>query len=341
MIKNVFPTASKKVLTLVKDLRDQPNVLFTFDVEGLPPKEDIFNNSALLCLRKTLDLLESVDFKGIFFITASAAEQIRKYPDLVKRLSSHEIGYHSSSHSVKPRIIEYTDVASYEEAVAISLERETSHINPETGQIEGSGGILALRETFPGNDIVCFRAPFLGWSPPHLEALKKLGIKFDFSSSISEHPVFFRGTTFYPCPIPIDDCIEATFVRREPGEVFPKPISSVLLRREVTVLLMHPPALLVKNPCAGQDKYEIAGNVRIKFVISLLKLLFNRIRFLQKINLVEVTSSLSQNWQSLHVESVDVEGIYWRSVQSLMRLFNCNPRFVLSHFMRFFYQDDQ
>ena len=322
-------------------LRDQRNqVLLTFDVEGLPPREDVFNNSALMCLRKTLDLLENVDFKGIFFITASAAERIRKYPDVVKRLSYHEIGYHSSSHSVRPRIIEYTDVASYEDAVAISLERETSHINPETGQIEGNGGILALRETFPKSDIACFRAPFFGWSPPHFEALKKLGIKYDFSSSISEQPVSFRGITFYPCPIPIDDCIEATFVRREPKDIFPKPISSVLLRRKVTVLLMHPSNLLVKNPCAGRDEYQIAGNVRTKIVISLLKLLFNRIRFLQKTNLIEVTSSLSQNWQYLNPEKIDVKKIYWRSVQSLVHLFDSNPRFVFSHFMDFFNKDE-
>jgi len=240
---------------------------------------------------------------------------------------------------VRPRIIEYTDVASYEESVAISLKRESSHINPETGQIEGEGGIRALRETFPKNDIACFRAPFFGWSPPHLEALKKMGIRRDFSSDISEHPVSFKGITFYPCPIPIDDCIEATFVRREPKDIFPKPISSLLLRRKVTVLLMHPSNLLVKNPCAGRDKYQIAGNVRTKIVISLLKLLFNRIRFLQKTNLVEATSSLSQNWQPLNLEKLDVKRIYWQSVQSLARLFNSNPRFVFSHFMHFFGQD--
>jgi len=320
----------------------QPNqVLLTFDVEGIPPREDFFDNASLMCLRKTLDLLEEVGFKGVFFITASAAEQIRKYPDLVERLSYHEIGYHSSSHSVKPRIIEYTDVASYEEAVIISLERETSHIDLETGQIEGRGGILALRETFPRNDIVCFRAPFLGWSPPHLEALKSLGIKFDFSSNISEYPVSFREITFYPCPIPIDDCIEATFVRREPKDIFPKPISSILLRRKVTVLLMHPPTLLVKNPCAGRDKYQIAGDVRTKIVISLLRFLFHRIHFLQKINLIEVTSSLSQNWQPLNLEKINVERIYQRSVKSLAHLFDCNPKFVLSHFMHFFHQAGQ
>jgi len=319
-------------------LREPNYVLLTFDVEGLPPKEDIFDNASLICLRTTLDLLENVGFKGIFFITASAAEQISKHSELVERLSNHEIGYHSSSHSVKPRIIEYTDVASYQEAVTIALERETSHINPETGLIEGSGGILALREAFTKKDIACFRAPFLGWSPPHLEALKKLGIKFDFSSSISEHPVSFRGITFYPSPISIDG-IEAIFVHKGPRDFFPKPITYKLLRRKVTVLSMHPPTLLVKNPFAKRDEYQIGGNARIKFVISLLKATFNRMRFLQETNLIEVTTSVSQNWQPLELEKVDVKGIYRQSVGNLVRLFNSNPRFVFSHFMRFFEQN--
>lgn len=321
------------------NLKDQPNqVLLTFDVEGLPPKEDVFDNASLMCLRMIVDLLDEKSCKGIFFITASAADHISKYPDLVERLSNHEVGYHSSSHSVKPRIIEYTDVASYEDAVAISLKRETSHINSETGQIEGEGGILTLRKTFPKNDIVCFRAPFFGWSPPHLEALKKLGIKYDFSSNISEHPVSFKGMTFYPLPLAIDK-IDAMFVHRGSKDIFPKPITSILLRRKVTVLSMHPPSLLIKNPFAARDKYQIGSNVRIKLLISMLRLLFDRIYFLRKTSLIEVTPPLSKNWQPPHLEKTDVKRIYRQSVQSLMQLFNTNPKFVFSHFMRFFDQD--
>ena len=319
-----------------------PNqVLFTFDVEGLPPTEDSFDNASLMCLSKIVDLLDEKSFKGIFFLTGSAAEEVGKHPDLAKRLSSHEIGYHSSSHSIKPRIIEYTDLPNYQDAVAISLERETSHINPKTGKIEGEGGILALRKTFPRNEIVSFRAPFFGWSPPHLEALKKLGIKYDFSSNISKNPSSFKEITFYPSPIPIDDCLEATFVRKEPTDVFPQLISRILLRRKVTVLLMHPPTMLVKNPCADRDQYQFAGKIRTKFIISLLKFLIARVDFLQKTNLIEVTSTMNKNWPSPILEKKDVEKIYWQSVQSLMRLFNSNPRFILSHFMHFFDQDGQ
>ena len=151
-------------------MRSKPNqVLLTFDVEGLPPREDFFNNFSLFCLRRVLNLLKEVGFKGVFFITASAAERIRKYPDLVEQLSCHEIGYHSSSHSVRPWIIEYTDLSSYNEAVAISLKRETSHINPETGQIDFGTLVmvngknirrpdLQLRD----NDVVMITVPFGG-----------------------------------------------------------------------------------------------------------------------------------------------------------------------------------
>jgi len=318
-----------------EELREQPNkVILTFDVEGLPPKQDFFNHVSAMYVNKTLDLLEERDFKGIFFLTGIVAEQIRRYPDIVKRLGSHEIGYHSSSH-VRPTITEYTDVASYEEAVAISLKRETSRIDSETGQIKGKGGILALRKTFPRNDIRCFRAPFLAWSPPHLEALKRLRIMFDFSSSISDDPVSFRGIEFYPYPIPIDGVVR-TFVHKGPEDFFVQPITSTLLRRKVTVLSMHPSNLPVKNPFARADKIKVGGKVRTKLVISFQRLLLDRIHFLQKANLIEVTSTLSQKWQALRPEKIDVERIYQISVQGVTHLFNYNSRFVLSHFMRFF-----
>ena len=64
------------------------------------------------------------------------------YPELLDLLEKHEIGYHSSSHSVHPTIFEFTDVAKYDKAYQTSILRETSHINPLTGKIEGSGGIL-------------------------------------------------------------------------------------------------------------------------------------------------------------------------------------------------------
>jgi peptidoglycan/xylan/chitin deacetylase (PgdA/CDA1 family) len=285
-------------------------------------------------VNETLDLLEEKGFKGIFFLTGTVAERIRKYPGLVKRLARHEVGYHSSSHG-RPTITEYTDIASYEEAVATSLKRETSRIDSETGQILGKGGILALRETFPRNEIKCFRAPFLAWSPPHLEALKRLNITFDFSSSIIDDPTSFRGINFFPYPIPVDGVMR-TFVHKRNASFFLQPIISTLLRRKVTVLLMHPSNLPVKNLFASADTIRFGGRVRTKFVISFQRLLLDRIHFLHKTNLIEVAPPLSEKWQALNTQRIDIERIYRVSVQGVNSLFNYNPRFVLSHFKRFF-----
>ncbi len=320
-----------------EELREQPKkVMLTFDVEGLPPKQDFFDDASAMYVNKTLDLLEEKGFEGIFFLTGTVGEQIRRYPDIVERLACHKIGYHSSSHA-RPTIIEYTDVDNYEEAVAESVKRETSRTGSGRRRFEEEGGILALRKTFPRNDIRAFRAPFLAWSPPHLEALKRLGIPFDFSSGISDDPTFFRGIEFYPYPIPIDGVVR-TFVHKAPGNFFVQPITSTLLRRNVTVLAMHPSNLPVKNPFASADKLKVGGKIRTKFIISFQRLLLDSIHFLQKTDLIQVTSSLSQTWQPLCQEKIDVERIYRLSVQEVKRLFGCNPRFVLSHFRRFFGQ---
>jgi len=308
----------------------------TFDLEGLPPKQDFLDHVSAMYVSKTLDLLEEKGLKGIFFLTGTVAEQIRRYPDLVKRLGCHEIGYHSSSHG-RPTIIEYTDVASYKRAVGISLERETSRIDPETGRIEDKGGILALRKTFPRNDIRCFRAPFLAWSPPHLEALKRLGIFLDFSSSVSDDPVSFRGMEFYPYPVPIDG-VGRTFVHKGPEDLFLRPILGTLLRKKTTVLSMHPSNLPIKNPFTRADEMKLAGKVRTKLTISFQRLLLDRIDLLQKARLIEVACLLSPEKESLRPEKIDIEKIYRLSVREVTRLFNCSPRYVLSHFIRFFGQ---
>jgi len=193
-----------------------------------------------------------------------------------------------------------------------------------------------LRDTFSGNEVRCFRAPFFGWSPPHLEALKKLGVTVDFSSSLSNRPVCFKGITLYPLPIPIDDGLEATFLYRGSRDIFPEPIITMLLRRKVTVFSMHPATLLVKNPFSGRDEYIVGGNVRTKLAACLLRLFFKRINFLRENNLIRVTASPSQNWDQLNPEEVDVPTLYQQSIQDTRRLFDHNPRFLLSHFVHFF-----
>ena len=118
-------------------------VFLTFDVE------DFINEESTNALLLVLGLLEKHDLRGLFFITGHVVEKLRFRSDVLTLLEKHEIGFHSSAHSVRPTIFEYSDVENYEDAYAISLERETSHINPISGEVEGKGGIQALRDLFP------------------------------------------------------------------------------------------------------------------------------------------------------------------------------------------------
>jgi len=311
-------------------------VLLTFDVEGIPPQEDHLDNVSLTCLRSVLDLLREFRFQAILFVPASVAEQLYRHPEIIELMSSNRIGYHGAVHSIRPMILEYTDVPDYQTALELSIKRETSHINPETGKTVDPGGILSLKRVFPENNIVCFRAPFLAWSPPHLDALKQFGVRFDFSSYISDNPVNFKGITFYPGPIPIDGIL-ATLVNRMEQKSFPVSIESLLLRKKVSVLLMHPSSLVFnKSYSATGKKAEMWSDIKVKFALSLLRFLFERISLMQKSNLIEVTSHLSDNWKTLCSESVDLNRLYWLSVKNPMKIFQYRPRHTFKHFTCFF-----
>lgn len=116
-------------------------LMLTFD------SEDFINPNAILGLGRTLSILKKNRIRAIFFVTGHMAERVSQFPTVLSMLKDHEIGFHSSSHSVHPTIPEYTDVESYQMAYKTSCLRETSHINPLTGAIEGEGGIYALQDT--------------------------------------------------------------------------------------------------------------------------------------------------------------------------------------------------
>jgi len=268
--------------------------LLTFDVE------DFINLRSLKACARVLNLLKKYDFKALFFITGHMAEKLSDFPQILELLEPHEIGYHSSSHSVRPTIFEYTDVESYEKACLTSIERETAHVNPLTGEVEGEGGIKSLRNLFPNKSIVSFRAPGACWSPPNLEALKKLGIKFDFSAYISSRPVYCKGITFYPHSIAIDGFI---YYRRV----------SLMLDGEITVLDSHPSFFV--NLKHWDFAYHRGNPVRLsevgprsrveKELLSLdFELLLKQIKLLERIKLVEVTLYLSRSKENLECSSL-------------------------------------
>jgi polysaccharide deacetylase len=307
-------------------------VLLTFDVE------DFVNERSMYSLYHVLRLLEKHDLKAIFFITGHEAEKLQKYPTIINLLNHHEIGFHSSSHSVRPTIFEYTDLESYKEAYQVSLARETSHINPLTGKCEKEGGIYALRNLFPLKVIRAFRSPGLCWSPPNIDAMADLGIKFDFSISICFEPFLFKGITFYPTNMLLD-LFRMLNLKRI--------INSYRDRRATTVLYSHPDNIV--NSIAWDSIYY-KGNPKAltavpsrrydKMVYTYLKMesFFIGLKCLQEANVVKVTDDLAESplKYSEIKRNLTPEKIYKASIGWPNSFFNYFPKYNHKHFLDFF-----
>jgi hypothetical protein len=305
-------------------------VIFTFDVE------DFTNKKAFMALQATIELLDKYGFKGIFLITGHVTEKLYDYPKIIELLEAHEVGYHSSGHSVHPTIFEFTDVKSYKRAYETSLERETSHINPLTGQIEGEGGIIALQKLFPSKKIMAFRAPGYCWSPPHLEALRDLGIKFDFSARLSKTPVHYKGITFYPYPI----------LARWNGKLADfKLFWITTTKNSHTVIGLHPSLFTTYD---GWDAIYFNGNPKtivpsksrtpqeVKSLIKSFNLFLKNIKILEKLKFLEVTTKLENTENRLIIANDTVEKCYKYSIRWAKNVFNYKPRHLRNHFYKFF-----
>ena len=327
-------------------------VFLTFDVEGPPFMEDFMDQRVLKALLKILRLLEKYEMRGLFFITGSVAEKIGGCSEILELLEGHCVGYHSSSHSVRPMIFEYTDVENYDEAVEISLKRETSRVDPSTGRILGEGGILSLREIFPDKKIESFRAPFLCWTPPHLEALRELGLKFDFSAGLSQNPTYrpvhYKGITFYPRPIPVDSrATSIGYIKTFPKKhILPNFLLSDVAKGKCAVLMKHPAVLAYRTQrCIHSEDDALTPNLTrnkprvhmdLASQIFSTELLFLELNLLQKIGLAEVTPPLKIANTPMNQEEVNLKIVYNMSLLAPKRRFGFKPRFLLSHFHRFF-----
>jgi len=313
--------------------------ILTFDVEGPPGREDFLVHEEIGIFARLLRLLEKYQLKALFFIPGTIAEKLASYPEVLELFRGHEIGYHSSSHSIKPRIFEYTDVKSYEKAVQISLERETSRINPFNGKIKGEGGIERLREIFPEKDITSFRAPFWCWSPPHLEALRELGIKSDFSDTeISGVPLFYRGLIFFSNSILIDD-FQSKLV------LFKETFSRRASKKGVVILMMHPSMILIKPEEPLYTRYsnpfnpfqiKLRGPVGIESKFFQLELILYSLGLFQKAKLTKVDTFIDGNDGYLNPKTADIEKIYQKSIWAPAKIFRYNPKYLRSHFCHFF-----
>jgi len=270
------------------------------------------------------------------------AEKLANFPETVDLLNEHQIGYHSSSHSVHPALFEFTDIESYYEAYQTSLIRETSHINPLTGEIEGIGGIYALRALFPEKKIVAFRAPGYCWTPPHLDALKTLGITCDFSTDICIEPISYRETTFYPFTIQLNNWNGRVLEHLR--------IQRFSLIREVSVLTIHPSTMvnqlewdLIYYPKFNKGKLNPANLDRLPArtpneVASIFRkfdLLLRHLETLQKMHLLKVTSKPTPTNRTLFPTLKDAEKSYKQSI-NWAEGYGYKPKFLHSHFTQFF-----
>jgi len=311
-----------------------PRKLFlTFDVE------DFISRGSISALQTVLESLKKYHLDALFFITGHMAEKLRDFPQVLEMLSEHQIGYHSSSHSVHPTIVEFTDVEDYEKACEISLKRETSHINPLTGEIERIGGINTLRDLFPDKQIAAFRAPGNCWSPPHLEALKTLGIIYDFSANLSRSAVDFKGVTFYPYQV----------IGQLEGKLSDYRTLFLSLRREVVVINMHPSLLFYKNEWDAiyhksnpQKLIEppMRSRAEIEMLINKFDAFLKEISYLQKIGLLEVTPQPKRADRKAVVSRGNVEKCYRESIKWALKQ-EYKPKFIRSHFFRFFEVQEQ
>ena len=298
----------------------------TFDVE------DFINNRSTEALLSILTVLKRQGVKGFFFITGHMAEKLKNFPKHIALLEAHEIGYHSTSHSVHPGIFEYTDIDDYDEAVKIALQREISHIDPLSGQVDGPGGIKLLRELFPNKKIEAFRAPGFSWSPPHIEALRSLKIKYDFSTNISKAPVFYKDIVFYPFPLSIDTTDLGLLL-------------TSAIRRKAVVLDYHPNTIVNKefwdSPFFSKSNPHALSEVVAKDeresnrLISNLEMHLHRIRRLIKIGLLEI-GRLDTARPPLNIHRIDVGKVYEKIVQWPLTRFDYKPHFIFSHVLKFF-----
>ena len=305
-------------------------VFLTFDVE------DFINPASIKALEIIIKMLKKHNLKALFFITGHMAEKLGAFSDIIDMLKAHEIGYHSSSHSVRPIILEYTDTENYIEAYEKSIQRETSHINHLTGEIEGKGGIKLLKELFNNKKIVAYRAPGCCWSPPHMEALRDLGIEFDFSSNISSKPVFHKGITFYPY-LTIGDWRGSKL-----GYLI---VLRSIFTQEYTVIDVHPNSLVCQNMW---DSNYYNGNPQkltestprsphhVKSLINSFELLLKQLCILQNLKLTKITPALTKAQTNLNLDLNDFEKVYEISVFWAKRYFKYEPKFIHAQFLKFF-----
>ena len=175
------------------------------------------------------------------------------------------------------------------------------------------------------------------WTPPHVEALKNLGIKYDFSTNLTySEPVYYKGLTFYPY----------TVIQQWNGTTYDyECLFSSILRHRITIFDLHP-TLLVNQ--IEWDSIYYKGNPKnlttvpkrpekeIQQLFNRFELLIKRINFLRKTKLIETNPSFDASNKELNISKEYVSECYEKSMQWAVNRFNYHPKFIKNHFYKFF-----
>lgn len=320
-------------------------VFLTFDIEGPPGREDLMDFQTRKAIQKTLELMEKHKLRGLFFISGTIAKDLSKDSHLFQLLEKHEIGSHSVNHSIKPRVCEYTDLAEYDRAVQASIISESS------GRLSGAEenklvqGIF-LNEIFPGKKIDAFRVPFDYFSPPHIEALGKLGFRFIFSGDIAPEPAFFKGLTFYPKAVFMDGFLRKFIHFDYPDRVVASPFLLSSFGKKSLVFAFHPSEFeykvnrenlrtFYKNP---KRSLRLKSNHSIGTTSSLrlFELFLSKLQVLHGLGMIKVTPKLKTSEVLLDPEKVDIQKNINYCMRIATELFGYKPRFLLSQYYHFF-----
>jgi hypothetical protein len=307
----------------------------TFDVEGPPGREDFADSRSINCFCKLLKMLNKRHLKGLFFFP-STVDNIYNNRLIHELLDKHDVGFHSSSHSVRPGIIECTDLSNYDDAVQASLIRETSKIDPVSGKLIGSGGIYALREAFPNKTINAFRAPFDYFSPANVESIRKLSIEFVFSGNFCSEPFSYKGLTFYPSFKPLDNAKNILYAMH----------SIMMSNRKITVFDNHPAHRIYKingdqlkrhfqNPMTP-FQVELKPSVLSVFNLSCFESILASLYALQKLELIEVNPRLQQAKTQFNPKAKNFEKTMLYSQSIAIDLFGYKPQFLRNQYLQFF-----
>lgn len=95
-------------------------LLFSFDTE------DFTCNRAADAIYELAEILRSEGVRGCFAVVGLLAEQLQNWgrTDVLQALSHHEVVFHSWGHTYHPTISELTDLADFDEARRLYMQRE-------------------------------------------------------------------------------------------------------------------------------------------------------------------------------------------------------------------------